>query len=203
MNTKIFKPAYLIILLATMIVFQIISDRSVFPNVPLRMQIQNDILSGEMEPPYQYRIIMPLLGYSLQQIIVPFISNPVKVHTLSYQIILFFCFFGIFYQFYIFLKRFFTDQTCMLGILLLAIVIPLGITSYWEDGDYYTLFFYALGLNLIFDRKDYYLNKLKNGTPLIPYQQHSIITSVNKDFFRNFDFILKAESLCGDERKCF
>ena len=157
MNTKIFKPAYLIILLATMIVFQIISDRSVFPNVPLRMQIQNDILSGEMEAPYQYRIIMPLLGYSLQQIIVPFISNPVKVHTLSYQIILFFCFFGIFYQFYIFLKRFFTDQTCMLGILLLAIVIPLGITSYWEDGDYYTLFFYALGLNLIFDRKDYYL----------------------------------------------
>ncbi|MCB0729211.1 MAG: hypothetical protein KDD00_17230, partial [Ignavibacteriae bacterium] len=93
MNTKIFKPAYLIILLATMIVFQIISDRSVFPNVPLRMQIQNDILSGEMEAPYQYRIIMPLLGYSLQQIIVPFISNPVKVHTLSYQIILFFCFF--------------------------------------------------------------------------------------------------------------
>lgn len=186
-----------------MIVFQIISDRSLFPDVPLRMQIQNDILAGEMEAPYQYRIMVPILGYSLQQIIDPFISNPLKVHTLSYQIILFFCFFGVFYQFYIFLKRFFIDKTCMLGILLLAIVIPLGITSYWEDGDYYTLFLYAWGLNLMFDRKDYYLPFLiligtLNRTQIVFILTFYVIFLFsNKELFRRKSFVVIGLSLAS------
>lgn len=193
---KIPKLAYLVILLVTMIIFQIISDRSIFPDVPLRMKIQNDILSGEMEAPYQFRIVKPVLGYSIQQVLSSFISNPFKVHTLSYQIILFFCFFGIFYQFYKFLKRFFTDTTCMLGILLLGIVIPLGITSFWEDGDYYTLFFYAWGLNLIFDRKDYYLPFLilfgtLNRTQIVFILTFYVIFLFsNKELFRKKSFVI-------------
>lgn len=202
-HKKIFRPVYLVILLVTMIVFQIISDRSIFPNVPLRMEIQESILSGQMEAPYQYRVMEPVLGYSLQQIIRPFLRNPIKVHTLSYQIILFFCFFGIFYQFYIFLKRFFTDQTCMLGILLLAIVIPLGISSYWEDGDYYTLFFYILGLNLIFDRKDYYLPLLiliatLNRTQIIFLLTFYVIFLFsNKELFKKKSFVIIGLSLAA------
>jgi hypothetical protein len=198
-----FKPAYLIILLVTMIVFQIISDRSMFPNVPLRMQIQDSILSGQMEAPYQYRIMEPVLGYSVQQIVRHFISNPIKIHTLSYQIILFICLSGIFLQFYIFLKRFFTDQTCMLGVLLLGIVIPLGITSYWEDGDYYTLFFYVWGLNLIFDRKDYYLPLLIliatiNRTQIVFLLTFYVIfLFVNKELFKKKSFLIIGLSMAA------
>lgn len=203
MHKNFFRPAYLVILLVTMIVFQIISDRSIFPNVPLRIHIQESILSGQMEAPYQYRIVEPVLGYSVQQIVRHFISNPIKVHTLSYQIILFICFFGIFYQFYIFLKRFFTDQTCMLGILLLGIVIPLCISSYWEDGDYYTLFFYVLGLNLIFDRKDYYLPFLifiatLNRTQIVFLLTFYVIfLFVNKELFKKRSILIISLSLAA------
>ncbi|MEO8665724.1 MAG: hypothetical protein ABI462_09530 [Ignavibacteria bacterium] len=151
---KIFKPAYLVVLLLTMISYQIICERSIYPNVPFRMKIQDSILSNVMDPPYQYRIMEPVLGYSMQRVLSRFAHNPLKLHTFSYQIIMFFCLLGIYSQFYSFLKKFFSDQACVTGLLFLAVVIPLGISSFWQDGDYYTLFFYLVGLNLIFSNKD-------------------------------------------------
>ncbi len=86
-----------------------------------------------------------------------FFKNPNKVHSLSYQLIIFMVFFGVYSLFYSYLKIFFSDSTCIIGLLLLAILIPLGITSIWEDGDYYTLLFYLIGINCIFRAKDHYL----------------------------------------------
>ena len=40
---------------------------------------------------------------------------------------------------------------------MLQIVIPLGITSIWEEGDYITLLFYLIGLNLMFSNKEKFL----------------------------------------------
>lgn len=151
------KPVYFFILLLTLISYYTISEKTIFPNVPKRMEIQDSILSGNMEPPYQYRIMKPFLGNLLQKVISKVIKNPLKVHTLSYQFIIFWVFLGIYYLFYLFLKLFYSDTICIIGLLLLAVVIPLGITSIWEDGDYYTLLFYLAGLNLIFRNKDYYL----------------------------------------------
>lgn len=148
------RPVYFIVLLLTLISFQIVSVKTIQPDVKKRIQLQDTILSGQMEPPYQYRIMKPVLGYTLQTFLSPFIKDKIKSHILSYRIILFFVFLGIYFLFYKFLKRFFSENTCIIGLLLLQIVIPLGITSIWEDGDYYTLLFYLIGLNLIFSGKD-------------------------------------------------
>ena len=156
-NSLLSKPVYFIIILVTLISYQTITDRSIFPNVPKRIEIQNGILSGQIEAPYQYRVMEPVLGYSVQYFISFLIKDPIKIHTLSYQIIIFIVFFGIYSLFYRYLKIFFSDTGCIIGILLLSVLIPLGVTSIWEDGDYYTLLFYLIGLNCIFRSKDQYL----------------------------------------------
>lgn len=152
-----FKPVYFVIILVTLISYQTITDRTIFPNVPKRMELQNSILSGQSEAPYQYRVMKPALGFAVQQVISPFVSDPMKVHTLSYQFLILIAFFGIYTQLYCYLKLFFDDTACIIGLLLMQVIIPLGITSIWEEGDYYTLFFYLLGLNAMFRNKDYYI----------------------------------------------
>ncbi len=63
------KPVYFVIILLTLISYQIVSKESIFPNVPKRIETQNLILTGQMEAPYQYRIMEPVLGYSVQYFI--------------------------------------------------------------------------------------------------------------------------------------
>ena len=156
-NSNKFTPVFFIILLLTLISFEIVSKNTIQPDPLRRIRIQDSILTGQMEPPYQYRIMKPVLGLTLQTVISPFVKDKVKLHILSYRIIIFIVFLFIYYLFYKFLQNFFSEKTCMLGLLLLQIVIPLGITSIWEDGDYYTLLFYLIGLNLMFSGRDIYL----------------------------------------------
>lgn len=156
-NSNIFTPVFFVILLLTLISFEIVSKNTIQPDPQKRIRIQDSILTGQMEPPYQYRIMKPVLGFTVQTILSPFVKDSVKSHILSYRIIIFVVFLGIYFLFYKFLKNFFSENTCIIGLLLLQIVIPLGITSIWEDGDYYTLLFYLIGLNLIFSGKDLYL----------------------------------------------
>lgn len=156
-NSNKLIPVFFIILLLTLISFEIVSKNTIQPDPQRRIRIQDSILTGQMEPPYQYRILKPVLGFALQLVISPFVKDKVKQHVLSYRIIIFVVFLGIYYLFYKFLKHFFSDKACIIGLLLLQIVIPLGITSIWEDGDYYTLLFYLIGLNLMFSGKDIYL----------------------------------------------
>ena len=151
------KYIYLLILLLTLISSQIISDRTIKPNVPRRISIQDSILAGTSEAPYQYRIFKPVAGTSIQFFVSRFIRDPQKSHVVAYHILIFIVFLVIFTLMYFYLSMFFSDNVCMIGLLLLQIVIPLGITSIWEEGDYITLMFYLIGINLIFRSKDQYL----------------------------------------------
>lgn len=155
--SKQFKPAYIVIILLTIITVQTISFKIIFPNVPLRMQIQTDILSGNMEPPYQYRILKPYAGFFLEKVLSLFSDDQMFTHVLSYQIIIFVVFLAIFILFYFFLKLFFNDIISIIGLIFLYLVIPLGITSIWEEGDYYNLLFFLIGFNLMFRSKEVYL----------------------------------------------
>lgn len=156
-ESKKFLPVYFLILLLTLISFQIVSKYTIQQDPQRRIGIQDSILNGKMEPPYQYRIMKPLLGYTLQKLMSPVVKDRVKSHILSYRLIIFFVFLGIYILFYKYLRQYFSEQACMIGLLLLQIVIPLGITSIWEDGDYYTLLIYLIGLSLIFGGKDKFL----------------------------------------------
>ncbi len=151
------KPAYIVILLLTIISVQTISFNVIFPNVPLRMKLQTDILSGNMEPPYQYRILKPYAGFVIEKIISVFSDDSALNHVISYQLIMIVVFLSIYILFYLFLKLFFNNTISIIGLISLSIIIPLGITSIWEEGDYYNLLFFLIGLNLIFLSKDYFL----------------------------------------------
>lgn len=161
MNTrdlnKLLKPEVLVILLLTMISYMIISERTIFPDVSQRMKIQESILNGTMEPPYQYRIMKPVLGNFLQTVLSPVMIDAAERHVLSYQIIVFLVFLGIYALFYRFLRNFFSVNASIIGLILLQVVIPLGISSIWEEGDYITLLFYLIGLNLMFSKKEKFL----------------------------------------------
>lgn len=155
--TRLLRPHVLVIILLTMISCMLISERTIFPDVPQRMKIEASILGGTMEPPYQYRIMKPLLGSLMQSALTPFIDDEVTRHVFAYQLMVFVVFLGVYSLFYKFLRLFFTVNTCILGLLLLQVVIPLGISSIWEEGDYITLLFFLVGLNLMFSGKEKFL----------------------------------------------
>jgi hypothetical protein len=140
-----------------MISCMLISERTIFPDVPQRMKIESSILGGTMEPPYQYRVMKPVIGNLLQSALSPFIGDEVLRHAFSYQVMIFFVFLGVYFLLYKYLRIFFTENTCILGLLLLQVVIPLGISSIWEEGDYITLLLYLVGLNLMFTGKEKFL----------------------------------------------
>ena len=111
------KYIYLLILLLTIISSQIISDRTIKPNVPKRINIQDSILAGQYEAPYQYRIMKPVLGKSVQFFVKRFIRDPENYHVVSYHIVIFFVFLGVFTLLYFYLKLFFSDNVCMLSLI--------------------------------------------------------------------------------------
>jgi hypothetical protein len=147
----------LIVLLLTAIYNRVVYNTVIFKNEKLRMEKQNLILSGNEEPPYQYRVLKPAAGFTLQKILSVFISNPVTRHSLSYEILLFFTFLGIFSIFGLYLKSVYSTASAIIGILLLQTVIPLSLTGYWQEGDFFNLLFYVIGINLFHKNKDGYL----------------------------------------------
>lgn len=148
------KYVFLLILLLTMISSQIISDRTIQVNVARRINIQDSILAGQYEAPYQYRIMKALFGKSTEFFVSKIVRDPIRSHIISYHIVIFIVFLGIFSLMYIYLKLFFSENACMIGLLLLQIVIPMGITSIWEEGDYITLLFFLIGFNLLFRSRE-------------------------------------------------
>jgi len=148
---------FLFILLLTMISAQIISDRTIQSNVDRRINIQDSIENGLSEAPYQYRVVKTILGNAVELIVSKFERDLEDSHVISYHIVIFIVFFAIYSLLFYYLRMMFSDKTCMIGLLLLQILIPLGITSIWEEGDYITLLFYLIGFILMFKHKDQYL----------------------------------------------
>lgn len=135
----------------------IVSERTIFPDIPKRMEIERSILDGTMEPPYQYRIMNALAGTGIQKILSPFMQSETERHALSYQIIMFSVFTGIYFLMYSYFRRFFSQGAAVTGMLLFSILLPLSITSIWEEGDYITLLIYLAALNMMFSGKEKWL----------------------------------------------
>ncbi len=86
-----------------------------------------------------------------------FVNNTYRAHLYAFEIIILFAFLLFYSCFYQFLKLFFSDTSCIIGLLLLQVVLPLSITSVWQEGDFYNFIFFTIGLLLMFRSKDYYL----------------------------------------------
>ncbi len=127
------------------------------PDLLTRNEVQTNILTGQMDYPYQYRVLKPAIGYTLQKFISIFIPNRFRAHLYAFEIITLIAFFFFFFCFYRFLKIFFSDTTCIIGLILLQLVIPLSITSVWQEGDFYNFVFFTIAFLLMFRSKDYYI----------------------------------------------
>lgn len=153
---KIRPPIFILILILTLISTLYMNVVVVRPNVDVRIQHEDKILAGQMDAPYQYRVLQPLLSKALQDIL-SFPSRTLQ-HIIAYTLLDYVTFAGIFYAFLVLLRRStLTDTSALLGLALLQIVIPLSITGYDVNGDFITLFFYLLGLNLVFTGREDYL----------------------------------------------
>jgi hypothetical protein len=154
---KIKPPVFILILTLTLISTLYMNLVVVRPNVELRIDHEDRILAGQMDAPYQYRVLQPLISRAVQSLLVSFPSRSLQ-HILAYTLLDYATFAGIFLSFYIFLKRTnLTEPSTLLGLALLQVVIPLSVTGYDVNGDFITLFFYILGLNLAFSGREDYL----------------------------------------------
>lgn len=153
MNRPTMFLLLILIFLSTLYVFQHV----ILPHVPERMEHESKILAGEQEPPYRYRVLKPVVAHNIQLLLARFVPHPETRHLSAYFVLAFLSFAGIFYLFYVYLRRFFADRTAVIGILLLQLVIPFTVSGYYQEGDFITLFFYLLSFQLIFTGRDRWL----------------------------------------------
>jgi 4-amino-4-deoxy-L-arabinose transferase-like glycosyltransferase len=153
MNKSTRLLLFILVFMSSLYVF----NHIIVPYLPLRLEHEQKILAGIQEAPYQYRVFKPFLAHVIQSVFSSVIPLQETRHLIAYFILSFTAFAGIFYLFYIYLRRFFPEQTAIIGVLLLQLVIPFSVSGYYQEGDYFTLFFYLLSLHLIFTGKDRWL----------------------------------------------
>lgn len=125
------------------------------PNLSVRIAHEEKILSGNMEPPYQYRVIEPLIGRGLQTLLIPALPDATARHLFSYMIMTFFVLCNAFFIFHWLLSRLsFQPPAALIGVILLQLVIPLSVTGFYMEGDFITLLFYLVGLSLMLQGYD-------------------------------------------------
>ena len=86
-------------------------------------QFSKEILSGESKPPYQYRVLRPLIGESIKYVVstsgIPLSER--ALHKLVYLTMLFIVFWFVYYLFYKYLIKYFDQNKSLLGVLLLQL----------------------------------------------------------------------------------
>lgn len=127
------------------------------PNVDIRIQFEERILSGDHDPPYQYRILKPMIARGIQQLLVPANISARAAHLLSHSAIVGICFLLTYYLFFLYLRKFFEDHTAITGSLLLGLIVPLSTTGYYMVGDFMTFMFFTAGFLLMFSDRDRFL----------------------------------------------
>jgi hypothetical protein len=150
-------PVSIILLILTSISTWEICWKVILPHIAGRIDHETRILSGTIEPPYQYRILKPLIGKFLGYMVSFFTDNIRWQHAIAYAFLSCLTFLCVFTLFYIYLRKNFSETYSIIGIVLLQIVIPLSITGYYMKGDYITLLCYICSLILIQQDKTTFL----------------------------------------------
>ncbi len=150
------KTTVLLVLILSAISTLYVLKEVIYPNVDHRIRFMDTVFAGESEPPYQYRLLKPVIGESIRWILSP-VATEHQSHLLAYTTIAFANFVGVFFLFYVYLRKYFSHRSSVIGVLLLQIVVPISITGTVMIGDFITVLFYVAGLNLIVYRKDAWL----------------------------------------------
>jgi hypothetical protein len=151
------RPPQFVIIMLTLLSTYYIYSHLILPNLPNRITFAALTVSGENVPPYRYRILMPVIAQLIQGAIGSILNAPFLQHIAAYVFIVFVTFWITFNQFYVLLRRLFTEKTALIGLLLLQLLIPLTVTGYYMEDDYITLMFFIIAINLLLSQKEIYL----------------------------------------------
>ncbi|MEP0807291.1 MAG: hypothetical protein HRF47_17550 [Chloroflexota bacterium] len=147
------QPVLILLVTLALISTWYVSRTVILPNIDVRIEHIDRIFSNQQTPPYQYRVLKPLLGKLFETTISPFIPGIRGRHVLSYGLLDFMTFLGIFFAFHAYLRRNFSASASMIGVLALQAVIPLSTSGYYMEGDFINLLFFILGLSIIRQEK--------------------------------------------------
>jgi hypothetical protein len=155
---KFRPPIFILILILTLISTLYMNLVVVRPYVELRIEHEDSILAGQMDAPYQYRVLQPAISRVVQSLLASSFPTRTMQHIIAYTFLDYATFAGIFFAFLVLLKSVsLPDTSALLGLTLLQVVIPLSITGYDVNGDFITLLFYLIGLNLVFNDREAFL----------------------------------------------
>src|SRR5262249_41382394 len=64
-----------------------VGERLIVRFAPERITFVQEILSGQAEPPYRYRVLKPLIGESIGYLIAPVVHSPIARHVVAYSLV--------------------------------------------------------------------------------------------------------------------
>jgi hypothetical protein len=131
--------------------------RAISPSVAQRLSFVEQVLRGEMEPPYQFRLLEHGAAALFTPLARALASTPAQQHVLAYGASLFFCLLGVQLLLGRYLSAWFTRPTALLGQALFTALVPLSVTGFFVEGDFFTLLFYLGGLVLYRAGRDAWL----------------------------------------------
>jgi hypothetical protein len=126
------------------------------PNVEARRRLVERVVEGSAEAPYQYRILHPLLGRTLEERLGSSLGVEWR-HAAAYGSLALACFAGIYGLFHAWLRTLFSPTVALLGTAMLALPVPLAVTGYFVEGDFINLLAFVLGFWLMERGRDAWL----------------------------------------------
>jgi hypothetical protein len=127
-----------------------------YPNYEDRYQIHNEILNGEIDPPYRHRILVPYTT-NLSTSIFEYAFSTKGAFLLSYLLYDFFAiFFSLTAQYY-FLKIFFSEDHSLIGTLFVSSVMPITFAEPYQPWSLLEPGLFSLSLILMHEKRYYSL----------------------------------------------
>ena len=147
------KRIYFVVFFTALILSYFQTIRIDAPNYDLKLVRHNSVISNSIEYPYKYRLLNPYIAnttFSLFKIALPekasFLLAYFIQNILVYSFLLF--------AFFKFLGLWFDETGIIVGLLSLAVLIPLSLTGYDTLGDITTAGIMSLGFYFINSSKD-------------------------------------------------
>jgi hypothetical protein len=147
-------PLLLILLSAALVLASTYYLQLDYPHYENRYKIHNEILKGEIDPPYRHRILVPYvtgLSTSVFEKVLPTKS----AFLLSYLLYdLFAIFFSLTAQFY-FLNIFFSKDHSLIGTLFVSSIMPITFAEPYQPWSLLEPGLFSLSLILMHERRFY------------------------------------------------
>jgi hypothetical protein len=123
------------------------------PNISAIFALHHDILSGNAQSPYRYRVLVPIITEGLSLILSIF-TSPSNALKLAYHVYFYTSVFTMFTLLFYYTKLFFPKLISLIGVLFVASTVGIALQDhYYQPWTFLEVIFLILGLILIYKKK--------------------------------------------------